>query len=66
MTQNLNPVFDSAIPVANYLYKLKPEISPIKLLWYRSSSTNWQLYTVWFSTVLNESKDTNNASFLSL
>ncbi|MEB9507245.1 DUF4065 domain-containing protein [Bacillus anthracis] len=28
---NLNPVFDSPIPVANYLYKLNPEISPIKL-----------------------------------
>jgi uncharacterized phage-associated protein len=28
---NLNPVFDSPIPIANYLYKLNPEISPIKL-----------------------------------
>jgi uncharacterized phage-associated protein len=31
MTGNLNPVFDSVIPVANYLYNLRPEISPIKL-----------------------------------
>jgi uncharacterized phage-associated protein len=31
MTQSLNPVFNSAVPVANFLYKLNPDISPIKL-----------------------------------
>lgn len=31
MVPSLNPIFDSPTIVANYLYSLKPDISPIKL-----------------------------------
>ena len=31
MAQDLNPIFDSPVTIANYLYSLKSDISPIKL-----------------------------------